>query len=68
MAKRLLALNLAPMKYNANSPATQAHVKLASKLTPLPTPKFANSGCAKRIEPAAREERQKSLAAKREAA
>ena len=46
----------------------QTQVRPARRETPAPTPRLRNNGGAKRIAPAAREDRQKSFPAKRDAA
>jgi len=50
-ANLLLALNVAPVKYNTNMPTTPNVLNAPSRLTPLPTPKLMNNGRPKRILP-----------------
>lgn len=66
--KRLLARSLAPKMYRAKMPKMQPAVRPPSRETPRATPRLMNKGRAKRMAPAARADRRKSLPAKSEAA
>lgn len=68
MANFDLALSFAPKTYSAQIPKMPPTMRPPRIEIPRPIPRLTYSGCAKMIEPAASADRQRSLAAKSEAA